>query len=213
VARGVIAEELGGKKRVYIALPPTSLEQTLTQQRQELTQQEAMVKQTIGKLSMLTAKKEYPVPKLRFVPEDQLEKYLYQECKTWVSSVQTTDPTKTWWGFQDPTLVEHYEKWIDWYWQQNPPDVQLKLYSNEAPIEKKLRGKYQPRQIRTIGLRMNFTATTWVTGEYVTMIFTREHPHYLVEIHDARFAENLRELFMQIWQAQDFNATTIKPPR
>lgn len=27
----------------------------------------------------------------------------------------------TWWGFQDHTFVEHYEKWIDWYWQEVAP--------------------------------------------------------------------------------------------
>jgi hypothetical protein len=49
---------------------------------------------------------------------------------------------------------------------------------------------------------MNFSATTWVTGEYVIMLYTQQHPHYLIEIHDARFSQNMRELFKQLWETQ-----------
>ena len=201
VSRGVIAEELGGKKRMFVALPPTALEQTLEQQRRELTQQETMVKQTIGKLSVLTAKKEYPVPKVRFVPEEQLKKFLHQEAAVWSASVLKNDLQKTWWGFQDPSLVEHYEEWINWYWQTADKSIQLKMYSHDAPIEKKFVGKYAQRQLRSFGVQMDFSATTWVTGEYVIMIYTQQRPHYLVEIHDARFAENLREFFVRSWES------------
>ncbi len=211
VSRGVIAEELGGKKRMFIVLPPTSLEQSLTNQRRELAEQERQVKDTIGKLSMLTAKKEYPVPKIRFVQEEQLATFLRQQSPVWNASILKTDPTKTWWGFQDPTLVEEYEDWINWYWKTYSEPVGLKLLSNDAPVEKRMRGKFSRRQIRTAGVSMNFSATTWVTGEYVIMLYTQQHPHYLIEIHDARFSQNMRELFIQLWKSTEAN--TPKPTK
>lgn len=43
-----------------------------------------------------------------------------------------------------------------------------------------------------------FTATVWVGGDYLVMVSTREEPHYLVEIHDATLAQNMREVFKGI---------------
>lgn len=208
VSRGVIAEELGGKKRVFIALPPTALEQSLDNQRRELAAQEKQVQDTIGKLSMLTAKKEYPVPKIRFVQEEQLQTFLRQQSAVWNQSILNNDPTKTWWGFQDPTFVEEYENWITWYWKTFTEPVMLKLFSNDTPVEQRIRGKFNRRQIRTTGVTMDFSATTWVTGEYVIMLYTKQHPHYLIEIHDARFSQNMRELFKQLW-----NTPTAQMPK
>jgi len=44
-----------------------------------------------------------------------------------------------------------------------------------------------------------FSATQAVIGDYVLFVTTQEHPHYLVEIHDAVMAENLRQLFKGVW--------------
>ncbi len=39
----------------------------------------------------------------------------------------------------------------------------------------------------------------WINGEYVVVIVTRTHPHYLFEIHDKLLAGNLREVFGRLW--------------
>ena len=45
-----------------------------------------------------------------------------------------------------------------------------------------------------------FTTTQVVIGDYILMIMTREHPNYLIEIHDRVMANNLREIFKAIWK-------------
>ena len=105
-----------------------------------------------------------------------------------------------WWGFQDHNFVMHYEKWIDWYWQTAPAKISLQLLSNQSEIEKTMQGKkYARRKIKFWSDAKNFTATTWICGDYVIMIITNQRPHYLVEIHDAVLAHNLREVFEGIW--------------
>lgn len=49
----------------------------------------------------------------------------------------------------------------------------------------------------------DFTATHAVLGDYVLFCVTSQHPHYLVETHDAVMAENLRELFKGMWEEID----------
>ncbi len=200
VSRGMVAEDLGGTKRSFVALPPSALEQLIEHQRKELQLQEGLVRQAVAKLSIVTAAKEYPVPKVHFVEEGQLRKFLYDEHEQWLRSMVEVDPDRAWWGFQDHTLVEHYSKWIDWTWKQNPKyKIRVNLLSNESSVERRYKGKYVDRHIKFLGDQTNFTATTWVTGDFVSMVHTREHPHYLVEIHDARFAQNMRALFKEFW--------------
>ena len=45
----------------------------------------------------------------------------------------------------------------------------------------------------------DFTGTLWITGDYTTMIQTAERPFYVVEIHDAVLAHNMREVFKHLW--------------
>ncbi len=45
-----------------------------------------------------------------------------------------------------------------------------------------------------------FTATTWVCGDYLILVSTAQHPHYLVQINDKILAHNMREVFKGIWQ-------------
>lgn len=71
---------------------------------------------------------------------------------------------------------------------------------NQLKILKK---KFPRREIRFWEASEDFTATTWILGNYVVMIVAQEHPHYLVEIHDAVLSRNLREVFKGIWKSLD----------
>jgi hypothetical protein len=44
-----------------------------------------------------------------------------------------------------------------------------------------------------------FTATTWVIGDYIVMLVTDQRPCYVVQIHDELLAQNMRTLFKDIW--------------
>ncbi|MDB5259180.1 MAG: transcriptional regulator TrmB [Candidatus Taylorbacteria bacterium] len=201
LSKGIIAEDLSGKTLYLTPLPPEHLNQIIEKPRRELKEKESLVKKAIAELSLIGAENKYPVPKIRFVEEQDLEDYLYDNFIKWNNELLKTDGI--WWGFQDHSLVEHYKEWILWTWQtkeyQNPK-IQAHLLSNNSPIEQKLERK-MPRHKR--GIRfvsgMDFTSTTWVTGDYLVMVFTRQHPFYLVEIHDAAMAQNMREVFKKLW--------------
>jgi hypothetical protein len=107
-----------------------------------------------------------------------------------------------WWGFQDPKFVLHYQKWIDWFWQNVAPSgFVLNLLSNKAAIEKVMQEKEYAnrRNIKVWKETKKFTGTLWVAGDYVITINTSERPHYLVEFYNVLLAHNLRELFKGIW--------------
>jgi sugar-specific transcriptional regulator TrmB len=201
INKGIIAEDLSGKTLYLIPLPPSHLHQLIEKPSRELEEKEDLVKKAIAELSLITADKKYPVPKIRFVEEDQLENFLYDNFGKWNEEILKYDGV--WWGFQDHSLVEHYEKWIMWTWgtkEYQDPRVQAKLLSNASPIEYKMEKRMSriKRNIRFIP-GMDFTSSIWVGGDYLVMAVTRQHPHYLFEIHDATLAHNMREVFKKLW--------------
>lgn len=205
LTKGVIAEDLGGKTLYLTPLPTKSLQQIVDKPRRELEDKEELVKKAISELSLITAEKEYPVPKIRFVEADKLENFLYDNTAKWNTALLEADGI--WWGFQDHSLVEHFQKWIFWFWKQKEyriDRVKTRLLSNVSPIEEKM-GKKLPRTKRDIRFipGMNFTSTVWVTGDYLIMISTQKHPFYLVEIHDAALAHNMREVFKKLWSSTE----------
>ncbi len=198
---GVIAEDLGGKTLYFTPLPPDNLFQMVERPRKELTEKEDLIRKAVAELSVLRSEKDYPVPKIRFVDESGLEKFLYDNFVKWNEAIANCD--YNWWGFQDHSLVEHYEDWILWTWNtktyQNPK-IRAKLLSNDSNIERKMEHKLdrRKRDIRFLG-DMNFDSSIWIGGDYIVMVMTRQHPFYLVEIHDKVLAHNLREVFKKLW--------------
>lgn len=195
--KGVIAEDLGNKTLYLIAKPPHELEVLAQKEEKQLQEKRAIIKNAVEELQAITKSTQYTVPKIVFIAEDELENHLYKQTPIWDESVLKYDGL--WWGFQDHTFVQNYEKWIDWYWEKGgKPEAALKLISNEVAEQIKKK-KFERRQIRFWKESHNFTATTWILGDYVVMIVTNQKPHYLVEIHDAALAHNQREVFKGIW--------------
>ncbi len=202
---GIIAEDLGGKTLYLTPLPPERLYEIVEKSRRELKEKELLIKKAVSELSLIKSEQEYPVPKIRFVEEEKLEDFLYDNCAKWNNELLKFDATG--WGFQDHSLIEHFEEWIIWTWHskeyQNPL-IKAKLFSNQSQIEQKM-GKKLWREKRNIRFLndMNFTASVWVAGDYLVMASTRAHPFYLVEIHDAALAHNMRETFKKLWALTD----------
>lgn len=196
--RGVIAEDLGGETLYLVARPPSDLEAMVKKEEKQLHEKKQLVSSAITELTKYAKNTKYSVPKIVFIGEDDLEQYLYKQTPAWNESVMSGDGH--WWGFQDASFVRYYEDWIDWYWQKgSPKTMKLKLVSNKSAegIKKK---KYSNRQIKFWQEGKDFTATTWIIGDYVVMIVTSARPHYLVEICDSVLAHNMREVFKGIWK-------------
>lgn len=202
-SKGIIAEDLSGKTLYFTSLPPLSLEQIIKRPMRELQEKELLVEKAIDELSVITANKEYPVPRIRFVEEQNLENFLYENIEKWQKSVLETD--STWWGTQDYTFLENFRKWNDWYWKQ-PFSQNVKMYqvSNESAVEREVLKKYKTenRDVR-FSFDVDFTSSVWVGGEYLVMIVTKQHPFYLFELHDKTLAHNMREVFKKLWKESE----------
>ena len=200
VEKGFIAEDLAGTVSSLVALPPQDLKHVVHKEEKALDKKRQLIEKTVTELQGLTKNARYPIPKIAFVAEDDLEDYLYKRSDEWHRSIMERDGIL--WGFQDHSFAEHYEKWIDWQWQiGGPKDLRLRLLSNKSDIEEKNLDKgYDRRQIKYWNKGEQFTATVWAHGDYVIMIVTNQRPHYLVEIHDVTLAHNMRELFKGIWE-------------
>ncbi len=201
IARGLVAEDLAGSVLHLLPLPPKNLLKTIDSSRRELDEKEKMVKEAITELSSLGLGGKYVVPKITFIEEKNLEKYLYDNASRWNKELMKFDGT--WWGFQDHSLVENFEDWILWVGktkEYNDPKINAKLLSNNSSIEAKIEKKIPKSKRNTrFAKDMNFTSTVWIVGEYIITVSTRQHPFYLIEIHDAMLAHNLRETFKKLW--------------
>ncbi len=199
-SKGVIAEDLGNKTLFLIAKPPSDLNILVQKEEKQLEEKRAIIKNAVQELQSISQATVYTLPKIVSVAQDEVENHLYQATPKWDESLLKYDGC--WWGYHDHTFVNSYEKWIDWYWEtgSNPKTI-IKLLSNET-AEKVKSKKFSRRQIQFWEASHNFKTTTWVLGDYVVMIVSNQHPHYLVEIHDAVLAHDQREIFKGIWKTQ-----------
>lgn len=197
VKKGLLAEDLGGSLQTYIARTPSNLEQLIRREEEILENKKRITARAIEELSAFSQKVKHPIPKVTFIEEEGIEDHLYRQTPLWNASMKDCDAE--YWGFQDASFIQFYEKWIDWYWlQKSSKNISLKLISNKQAenIKKK---KFDRRQIKFWDKTQEFTATTWVMGDYTAMIITNQNPKYLVEIYDQTLAHNMREVFKGIW--------------
>ena len=196
---GLIKESIGEKVAYWMPREGSELDRVIATEREALARKVETIDSLKETLKGIFGSKIFSIPKIRYIEEAEVASYLHEAVPKLNESLLSTNET-TWWGFQDHTYVEHYEKWIVWYWKHAPKQIDLKLFSNDSTIEKHMvEQKINRRQIRFWNGGNDFTGTLWITGDFVTMIQTSERPHYLVEIHDAVLAHNMREVFKKLW--------------
>lgn len=205
IKKGIIAEDRSGKTKYFVALPPERLRDYTEKKMRELKRQEVVIGNLIPELEQLPRTANYSIPKVQFVEGKDMEDFLYRQTSIWEQSMRDTNE-KTWWGFQDHTLVEidAYRKWIMWYWKQTKGDIDLKLFTNESIIENKMKEKNISKRHVKSWKGDNFTSTQFINGEYIVSIVTREKLHYLVQIRDRVLADSMRNFIKKLW-SQDEN--------
>ncbi len=185
----------------YTPTPPKELLKITKSERQTLIEKELKLGELAKSIATLPQSKTYAVPRLRFVEhEDKIVEYLYENTERWYGSLPHDE--RTWYGFQDHTLVEHkpYVDWIAWHWKESPQS-QLYLLSNDSEAEKQIQTGLSPnRHIKFWKKSFKFTESEWIVGEYAILIMTKQKPHFLLEMHDAIYADNMRELFRSLWE-------------
>ncbi len=198
VEKGLCVEDTTKRPRIFTPASPKQVLALIDKEKDLVAEREETLKTLANELTKLSASTSYPVPTIRFIAEEKIESFLKQQASLWNTNLLESETT--WWGFQDHTFVEHYGKWISWYWEQTPERIDLKLLSNRAPAEVKFGQKYADRRhIKFWGEADNFLSTTWAIGDYLVMINTRNKPFYLVEIHDKLMAHDQREVFRNLW--------------
>lgn len=198
---GLINVDYGSPNKYFVAPTIEELERSLGRQEDQLKQKERSLKNLLLELKSIPTTGKFSIPKIRFIGEAQLEEFLIKESDRWAKSALTYD--KTWWGFQDPTLLENYESWPDYFWPKYGDKITLNLFTNKKEGEKRMKKKsYSESRITKFidPKQHDFSATHVVVGEYILMIMTREKPHYLIEIRDSVMAHNLRETFKLMWE-------------
>lgn len=201
VKKGLIDIDETSTQRKYVLPAKQRILDWIKRQEEVLSAKKIIANEVIAELSSTPKSKYILAPKVRVVPNYQLNEFLYEQVPLWEGSMQSVTDT-TWWGFQDHTFVENnkYQKWIDWYWNRAPKEFELKLFSNDSTVEKKMESKkYDRRTIRTWQNAEPITATLWVLGEYIISINTTGNKHYLIQTQDALLAHNLRQIYKQMW--------------
>jgi len=125
---------------------------------------------------------------------------LYNNLPEWERSLARSD--FTYWGFQDHSFAEQYRDWLDYSWQRQVASkhpLRICLYSNDVQIERRRKGRVKNCDIRFFPKEFSFDTTFWVAGDYLCMVFSREKPHYGLQIKDARLTANLRMVFRVLW--------------
>lgn len=203
VKKGLLIEDLGSPTLLLCAKKPEDLMTVINREQKKLDEKKHVVEQTIAELQKVARHAKYSVPKIVFIPEEELHDYLFTQTPTWNMSILSRDAI--FWGFQDHTFAERYKDYIDWYWQKSTSEkLSLRLLSNASGIEELLKNSpYTRRHVRYWKPGNEFSTSTWICGDYVVMLYTKSRPHYLVEIHDRMFAENLRLIFKGIWEMLD----------
>jgi sugar-specific transcriptional regulator TrmB len=200
--RGFLIEDDTGKTISYLPTKPEYLPEIIEKERSVLNTKENALVRIAESLKNIPQSSTYAVPKIRFIEgEKEIEKFLYHQIPEWLRSM-TSEDTTTWWGFQDNSFLEsaRYRKWIEWHWKQMAKNFDLRLLSNDSDTERTFQGKMTERRKIKFWENANFSATQWFMGEYSVMIMTSATPHYLVEMKDAVYAKNMRELFKHLWE-------------
>src|SRR3989338_768250 len=195
--KGLVVEDATKRPRTFSIAGPERVKELVREEETGLKARVKVFKELAEELARRGSETFYPVPRIRFVEEEKLRRFLYAETSKWHESIMKADAT--WWGFQDHTFIDEYGKITDWYWKRAKAPLAVKLLSNHSATERKIAYKYPRRTIKFWNKANNFVSTTWVIGDYVVMVNTRRRPFYLVEIEDATFAHGLREVFKNLW--------------
>ena len=198
--RNIIAEDLSGKTKYFVALPPESLKNHINKKLREIKSEEGIVNELIPELESLPKSGNYSIPKVQVVNGEDIEDFLYKKTPLWEQSMRDLNE-RTWWGFQDHTFVESdkYRKWILWYWNRSKEDMDLKLFTNESTIEEGMKKENITRRQLRPWTGDNFSSTQWIIGEYIVSIMTRGKLHYLVQIRDRILADSMRNMAKNLW--------------
>ncbi len=215
VKKGLVNLEHGKNKRFYIVDSTKNLERYIKKEEQKILSRKKAVEKAIQSLEKIPRALPVITPKIRVITHDNITDFLYKQTPVWEKNMKKVG-TYTWWGFQDHAFVENesYREWIYWYWKRAQRKMNLKLFTNASSIEedKKLK-RIKRRVLREWTGELPITGTQWILGDYIISLVIDGKHNYLIQMHDAIMAHNLRELYKKLWedvQRSNKNSQTSK---
>lgn len=198
--KNLAVEDITTKILYFSPTPTEDIEDLFHKEQENLKEKKKLALKLAEELEKMPQSKTYSIPKIRFVQEDEVEEFLFKNIGKWDENAKPIDHAC--WGFQDRTFAEVYQKWI--LWSSDRYAVKLNLLSNESKLENKLKEKFSvQRNFRYLKNKIDFSASTWIFGDYLIIVMTSQKPYYLVEIHDAVLAHNMRAVFKGLWEEKD----------
>lgn len=198
VEKGFLTEDGTRRPRVFMPATPEDLRSAIEMEKKRSENRQTLLAKLAEEVSMTNAETAYPVPRIRFIEEGKMKEYFYQAIPLWNESMIATKEYG-FYGFQDSTYVNYFEELLHWWWTQAPDEFEVYMLTNLAGGEKRMVGKYERRHMKYWGEATDFISSTWVTGNYVIMINTRQKPFYAIEIQSKLLAHDQREVFKNLW--------------
>ncbi len=199
IAKGFVSKDVQGERGYFVANGPNALKRFIENERSALKAREGSAQELMAMIEPYFKGENYSVPKLQFFEgKKNVEHMLYEYLPAWNKSALEHDNTM--WGYQDPTVLEHYTDWLYHHWETKDPNQKIRLLSQKHEVEQRLDEKPSLREIRPLPQGVTFSSSIWVCGDYIVMIMTRQQPHYAFQILDKVFAANHRALFQLLWQ-------------
>lgn len=196
LAKGVITEEKKSSGVFYSAGSVTDFEKLVKEEERQVKEKY----NTVAKISdsLLSDEGKLLVePKMRRIDGKDVDNFLYTHAKKWNTSAEKAD--RVWWGYQEEKFTASYLDWVDWLWNKVHLKTRVKLLSNKKIVEPALKEKYQRREVKILS-ENQFSATTWVIGDYVVHIVPQESGYQLLELEHSVIAENQRAVFKALWE-------------
>ena len=201
--RGLVYREKHRKGVRYHSHRPDALASMVERERLLLMRDSearaSAAQKLITLLRPIAEKPHLPHPRVVvFEGQATIEQMLIDRLTVWRASTAQHD--HTWWGYQDHDLIEKYSRWFRAATASHKPPEMVKLFSNQSPTEKLLKGKIGRREVRLVPEDMSFSSTIWVVGDFLVTVLTRQEPHYAFEIWNPALTQNLRAVFRMLWE-------------
>lgn len=195
--QGFIREESFDGKVSYQVSTPEDLESVIAQEKRHFQDKLGGLKALQKMFSEQALFQNYAVPRFQFIPDENLSTFLFDNIKRWSTR---HGETLEWWGYQDPSFVDHYAAWINAFWKQAPKELELHFLTKRAGPEEsfKLTKRYPNRHMSyTDDFPMD--ASLWIMGPFTLFLHTQNKPHYGILIESTSISDSLRGVMKRLW--------------
>lgn len=201
-SKGVVSREQTKQGSLYFANSLNSFQRIVEVEEEQVQKKKSAAFAIAKNLEPYLCKSKSEIPKVQvFEGKKSIENMFYEFLPKWRKSYQLTGHPILW-GYQDHKVVESYKRWHQHMWLSRSELEQIRLFTNEADIEKELKLKIEGREVKLLPKGVEFSSSIWIYGDYVVMLNTRQVQDYAVQLKDTMIASNLRSIFQLLWLAK-----------